>query len=107
MALSEVETEKLPHRDPEELQRQLTALERIALLSGFRLAADWIRDNAAHDSVWVETGTGTPEKMFAWVAKERGLIPIACAVCGRVATEVDSLHPYHQEWDRCAAHISG
>lgn len=89
----------------ENLQGQLAALERIALLAGMTLAADWIREHHAHAVVWVEDGNGAPERMFAWLAKERKLEPITCAVCGRVATECDSLHPWHQEWDRCAAHL--
>lgn len=43
--------------------------------------------------------------MFAWLAKERKLEPISCAMCDHVATEVDSLYPYHRERSRCAAHI--
>jgi hypothetical protein len=93
------------HEEAESLQEQLAKLERIALISGMPLAADWIRDHHEHAVVWVEDANGHPEKMFAWVAKERKLEPIKCAVCGRVATEVDSLHPWHQEYDRCAAHI--
>lgn len=88
------------------LTDQLAALERIALLAGMTLAADWVRDHHAHAVVWVEDGSGTPERMFAWLAKERKLEPITCSVCGRVATEVDSLHPYFQSWDRCAAHLN-
>lgn len=92
--------------DVESLQVQLRAIERIALISGMTLAADWIREHHAHAEVWVEDADGHPERMFAWVAKERNLEPITCAECGRVATEVDSLHPYHQEYDRCAAHVT-
>ena len=90
----------------ETLQEQLAKVERIALISGMREAADWIRDNSKHAVVWVEDANGAPERMLAWVAKERHLEPITCAVCGRVATEVDSLHPYHQEFDRCAEHVN-
>lgn len=92
---------------PETLQDQLKSLERIALLAGMTIAADWIRDHNAHAVVWVENGKGVPEKMFAWLAKERKLSPITCAVCNRVATEVDNLHPYFQTYDRCAAHLKG
>lgn len=90
--------------EPQNLHDQLAKLERIALLAGFELAAEWIRDHHGHAVVWVEDGAGLPERMFAWVAKERKLEPITCAVCGHAATEIDSLHPFHQEWDRCAAH---
>lgn len=88
----------------ETLQQQLETAERLALVAGLPLAAEWIREHSAHAAVFVEDGSGYPVKMLAWVAKERNLEPITCAVCGHVATEVDSLHPYHQEWDRCAAH---
>lgn len=87
----------------EALQEQLDRAERLALVAGLPLAAQWIRDHAQHATVWVEDANGHPERMLAWVARERGLEPITCAVCGRVATEVDTLHPYHQEHDRCAA----
>ena len=87
------------------LQQQLAALERIALLAGMTEAADWIRDHHAHAVVWVHDADFHPEKMFAWLAKERKLEPITCAVCGRVATEVDNSHPYFMEYDRCAAHL--
>lgn len=90
----------------ETLQIQLAKIERIALIAGMNEAADWIRNNSKHAVVWVEDTDGMPEQMLAWVAKERGLEPITCAVCGRVATEVDSLHPHHQEWDRCAEHVN-
>jgi len=79
-------------------------LEKIALIAGMTLAADWVQEHSVHAVVWVEDGNGHPEKMPAWVAKERKLEPIICAVCGRMATEKDSLHPYHQNQDRCAAH---
>ncbi|MGZ5055351.1 MAG: hypothetical protein ACXWAT_10480 [Methylobacter sp.] len=88
----------------ETLQQQLETAERLALVSGLTLAAEWIRDNSAHATVFVEDSNFYPVKMLAWVAKERNLEPITCAVCGHVATEVDRLHPHHQEWDRCAAH---
>lgn len=88
----------------ESLKQQLATAERLALVAGLPLAAQWIRDHSDHAVVWVENGDLYPAQMLAWVAKERGLKPIACAVCGHVATEVDNLHPYHQEWDRCAAH---
>jgi len=82
------------------------AIERIALIAGMKIAAEWIRDNSKHATVWVEDPNGHPEKMLAWVAKERKLEPIKCAICEHVATEVDSLHPYHQTYDRCAAHTN-
>ena len=94
------------HESAEALQDQLARLERLALVAGLTLAADWVRDHHAHATVWVEDGNSAPEKMFAWTAKERKLSPITCSVCGRIATEVDTLHPYHQEWDRCAAHVN-
>jgi len=98
----------VPTRDDEaeadSLKQQLATAERLALVAGLPLAAQWIRDHAEHAVVWVEDGEGHPIEMLAWVAKQRGLEPITCAVCGHIATEVDSLHPYHQEWDRCAAH---
>ena len=90
--------------DADDLQTQLDTAERLALVAGLPLAAQWIRDHSRHATVWVEDANGSPERMLAWVAKERKLDPITCAECGRVATEVDRLHPYHQEWDRCAAH---
>lgn len=88
------------------LREQLATAERLALVAGLPLAAAWIRDHSDHAVVWVEDGAMQPKKMLAWAAKERGLPPITCAVCGHAATEVDALHPYHQEWDRCAAHAS-
>ena len=88
----------------EKLQQQLEIAERLALVAGLKLAAEWIRDHSEHATVFVEDGNGYPVKMLAWVAKERKLEPITCAVCGYVATEVDNLHPWHQQWDRCAAH---
>jgi len=91
-------------RAEEILQQQLETAERLALVAGLKLAAEWIREHAEHATVFVEDGNGYPVKMLSWVAKERKLEPITCAVCGHVATEVDSLHPWHQEWDRCAAH---
>ena len=94
-----------PFAPPETLQEQLFALERIALIAGLKEAADWIHDHGKHAVVWVEDADGHPEKMLAWVAKERKLDPITCAVCGRVATEVDNAHPYFMSWDRCAAHL--
>jgi hypothetical protein len=98
----------VPTRDDEaeaeSLKQQLATAERLALVAGLPLAAQWIRDHSEHAVVWVEDGDFYPVQMLAWVAKERGLEPIKCAVCGHVATEVDSLHPWHQEWDRCAAH---
>lgn len=93
-------------KQAETLEQQLATAERLALVAGLKLAAEWIRENSKHATVFVEDSNGTPEKMLAWVAKERGLEPITCAVCGHVATEVDWLHPHHQEWDRCAAHAS-
>ena len=90
--------------DAESLRQQLATAERLALVAGLPLAAAWIREHSEHAVVWVEDGAMQPKQMLAWVAKERGLAPITCAVCGHVATEVDTLHPYHQEWDRCAAH---
>jgi hypothetical protein len=90
--------------EAQSLKQQLATAERLALVAGLPLAAQWIRDHSEHAVVWVEDGEMHPVEMLAWVAKERGLKPITCAVCGHVATEVDSLHPYHQEWDRCAAH---
>lgn len=92
-------------QDADTLQVQLANLERIALIAGMTLAADWVRDHHAHAVVWVEDADGHPEKMFAWLAKERKLDPITCAVCNRVATEVDNSHPYFQSYDRCAAHL--
>lgn len=86
------------------LAQQLATTERLALVAGLNLAAEWIRTHSTHATVFIEDGTGNPMKMLAWVAKERNLDPITCAVCGHVATEVDSLHPFHREWDRCAAH---
>lgn len=86
------------------LKQQLATAERLALVAGLQQAAQWIRAHSEHAVVWVEDGDMRPVEMLAWVAKERGLEPITCAVCGHVATEVDSLHPFHQEWDRCAAH---
>lgn len=98
----------VPTRDDEaeadSLKQQLATAERLALVAGLTQAAQWIRDHSEHAVVWVEDGDMYPVQMLAWVAKERGLQPIKCAVCGHVATEVDSLHPWHQEWDRCAAH---
>lgn len=100
----------VPERDDDaeleaqSLKQQLATAERLALVAGLPLAAQWIRDHSEHAVVWVEDGNMHPVEMLAWVAKERGLHPIKCAVCGHVATEVDNLHPYHQEWDRCAAH---
>jgi hypothetical protein len=91
--------------DADNLEAQLDMLERIALVIGMPLAAEWVRDNRKHATVWVEDGNGEPEKMFSWLAKERKLEPITCAMCDHVATEVDSLYPYHQERSRCAAHI--
>lgn len=91
--------------DGDVLQAQLDTAERLCLVAGLDLAAQWIRDHSQHATVWVEDAHGAPERMFAWVARDRGLEPITCAVCGRVATEVDRLHPYHQEYDRCAAHV--
>ena len=90
--------------EAESLKQQLATAERLALVAGLQLAAQWIRDHSEHAVVWVEDGEMYPQQMLAWVAKDRGLKPITCAVCGHVATEVDSLHPWHQEWDRCAAH---
>jgi hypothetical protein len=90
----------------EALQEQLDRAERLALVAGLPLAAQWIRENSKHATVWVEDGNGAPERMLDWVARQRGLEPITCAVCGHVATEVDNLHPYHQEYDRCAAHAN-
>lgn len=98
----------VPTRDDEDeaesLKHQLATAERLALVAGLHLAAQWIRDHSEHAVVYVEDGDMNPVPMLSWVAKERGLSPITCAVCGHVATEVDNLHPYHQEWDRCAAH---
>lgn len=88
----------------EKLQQQLEIAERLAQVAGLKLAAEWIRDHSEHATVFVEDGNGHPVKMLAWVAKERKLEPITCAVCGHVATHVDNLHPWHQQWDRCAAH---
>lgn len=88
----------------ESLQEQLNVVERLALVAGLRLAAEWIRTNSEYATVWVEDADGHPRQMLSWVAKERKLEPITCAVCGYIATEVDSLHPYYQNWDRCAAH---
>lgn len=88
----------------ETLREQLETVERLALVVGLVAAAEWIRGHSAHATVYVEDGEGSPVKMLAWVAKERQLPPIVCAVCSHVATEVDRLHPWHQEWDRCAAH---
>lgn len=88
----------------ETLLQQLETAERLALVAGLPLAAEWIRENSVHATVFVEDSEGYPVKMLAWVAKERKLDPITCALCGHVATEVDRLHPHHQEWDRCAAH---
>lgn len=93
------------HEDAESIQDQLIRLERIALAAGLFSAAQWVRDNHAHATVWVEDGKGDPELMFSWLAKERKLEPITCAICDHVATEVDSLYPYHRERSRCAAHI--
>lgn len=90
--------------EAQSLKQQLATAERLALVAGLPLAAQWIRDHSEHAVVWVEDGEMHPQEMLALVAKERGLKPITCAVCGHVATEVDNLHPYHQEWDRCAAH---
>jgi hypothetical protein len=90
--------------DAEVLQAQLDTAEQLALVAGLPLAAQWIRDHSQHATVWVEDADGHPERMLAWVAKERGLHPITCAICEYVAIEVDHYHPYHQEWDRCAAH---
>lgn len=90
--------------EAESLRQQLATAERLALVAGLPLAAAWIREHSDHAVVWVEDGAMQPKQMLAWVAKERGLAPITCAVCGHVATEVDALHPYYQEWDRCAAH---
>lgn len=89
----------------EDLDAQLDMLERIALVTGMALAADWVRENRRHATVWVEDGKGDPQMMLAWTAKERKLDPITCALCTHVATEVDSLYPYHRERSRCAAHI--
>ena len=90
----------------ETFQDQLLKLEHIALIAGLNLAAEWIRDHSGHAVVFVEDSDGYPERMLDWVAKERNLQPIACAACGRPATEVDYLHPYHQEYDRCAACVN-
>lgn len=91
--------------DADNLDAQLDMLERIALVTGMQLAAEWVRENRSHATVWVEDAKGEPQRMFAWLAKERKLEPITCAMCDHVATEVDSLYPYHRERSRCAAHI--
>lgn len=93
------------HTSAENLQEQLMRLERIALAAGLPLAAEWVRNHYAHATVWVEDGKGDAQLMFAWLAKARKLEPIQCALCDHVATEPDSLYPYHQERSRCAAHI--
>ncbi|GAB4059232.1 hypothetical protein [Uliginosibacterium sediminicola] len=90
--------------DARSLKDQLAVAERLALVAGLPMAAKWIRDHSDSAVVWVEDGDLQPVQMLAWVAKERGLKPITCAVCGHVATEVDDLHPMFLEWDRCAAH---
>lgn len=91
--------------DVDNLEAQLDMLERIALVTGMKLAAEWVRESRDHPSVWVEDGKGYPQRMFTWLAIERKLEPISCAMCDHVATEVDSLYPYHRENSRCAAHI--
>lgn len=91
--------------DPESLQDELLKLERIALIAGLEHAADWIRSNYKHVVVWVEDEDDRPMKMLSWMAKERGLHVITCAVCNRPATAVDNYHPHYQTYDRCDAHI--
>lgn len=93
------------NNNAENLQQQLARLERIALAAGLMLAAQWVRAHHAHSTVWVEDAKGTPEQMFTWLAKERKLAPIPCAICTHVATEIDGLYPFHRERCRCAAHI--
>jgi hypothetical protein len=51
-------------RDAEHLQDQLIAPERISLLAGMTLEADWIREHHKHAVVWVEDGNGA-ERMLA------------------------------------------
>ncbi|MGL4233468.1 MAG: hypothetical protein ACRCWJ_19035 [Casimicrobium sp.] len=92
------------------VELQLQRLRIVATLLGLDAAADWLGKNANCCFVYVDQG-GAVNRHPLWYARElekakkSANFIVTCALCSAPAEAIDTLYPYHQEHNRCAAHM--